>query len=81
MTHLNIHEAKTHLSRYIQQVQEGKVITLCRHDVPVALLTPLPSKKRSKKNLFGLARGRGEVTEEFFDELTDKDLPGMGLKP
>ncbi len=79
MTKLNIHEAKTHLSKYILQVQSGEVITLCKNDVPVALITPLPKEHRSRKHLFGLAKGKGKVTASFFDRLTDKDLPGFGL--
>ena len=79
MTNLNIHEAKTHLSKYLAKVQEGETIVLCKDNKPIALITPLPKGYGSKKNLFGLAKGFGEVTPEFFEDLNEKDFPGIGL--
>ena len=79
MTKLNIHEAKTHLSKYLSRVQEGETIILCKNGVPVARLTPLPDKDKPKRQLFGLARGMGNITKSFFDPLTDKNFPGAGL--
>ena len=38
MIKVNIHEAKTHLSRYIDQVEHGDVVVVCRHNRPVAEL-------------------------------------------
>lgn len=79
MTKLNIHDAKTHLSKYLLRVQAGETLTLCKNDVPVALITPLPKKKRPKRQLFGLAKGKIKIHDSFFDELTDEELPGFGL--
>ena len=36
MIRLNIHEAKTHLSRYLARLAEGELILLCKRNVPVA---------------------------------------------
>ena len=45
MIKVNIREAKTHLSRYIDRVEQGDVVVVCRHNQPVAELraieTPL----------------------------------------
>lgn len=79
MTKLNIHEAKTHLSRYLHRVQEGETLLLCKNGVPVAQIIPLSKELRPKKRLMGLAKGLGKVTDKFFEPLTDDDLPGMGL--
>ncbi len=79
MTKLNIHEAKTHLSKYLIKVQEGETIILCKNGVPVAQITPLPKKMKPKRRVFGLARGMGKVSDSFFDPLTDDDFPGAGL--
>jgi antitoxin (DNA-binding transcriptional repressor) of toxin-antitoxin stability system len=81
MIKINIQKAKTHFSKCIVQVQAGKTIILCKNNVPVALITPLPKEKRSKKKLFGLAKGMGKVLDSFFDELTDKELPGFSFSP
>jgi len=79
MTKLNIHEAKTHLSKYLLKVQEGETIILCKNGLPVAQITPLSKKSKPNRQLFGLARGMGKVTDSFFEPLTDKDFPGAGL--
>ncbi len=39
---VNIHDAKTNLSRLIERVQAGERITIARAGTPVALLVPLP---------------------------------------
>jgi len=79
MTKLNIHEAKTHLSKYLQQVLEGETIILCKNDVPIAQITPLQGSKESKKRRIGVAKGMGRVEDSFFESLTDEELPGFGL--
>ncbi|MEP6813988.1 MAG: type II toxin-antitoxin system prevent-host-death family antitoxin [Marmoricola sp.] len=42
MTTVNIHEAKTHLSRLLQRVQAGETIVIAKAGVPVAELRPTP---------------------------------------
>lgn len=39
---VNIHFAKTHLSRLLERVQAGEQITIAKAGTPVALLVPLP---------------------------------------
>jgi antitoxin (DNA-binding transcriptional repressor) of toxin-antitoxin stability system len=42
MIKLNIHEAKTHLSRYLSRLAKGETITLCKRNVPIAEIRPIP---------------------------------------
>lgn len=79
MTKLNIHEAKTHLSKYLLKVEEGETVLLCRNGKPVAQIVPLSKGRVSKHRRLGLAKGMGKVTESFFKPLSDGDLPGFGL--
>lgn len=76
---VNIYEAKTHLSRYLNKVEEGNVILLCRKGYPIAEIRSVSPKKHQKKRLFGLGKGKGHIPDSFFDELTDEDFPGIGL--
>ncbi len=79
MIHLNIHEAKTHLSRYLEQVEKGETLVLCRRNVPIAEIRPL-AKARQTPRPIGLAReeyGDYEVTESFFEPLPDWLLDGF----
>ncbi len=65
---LNIHEAKTHLSRYLERVERGETIVLCRRNVPIAEIRPLPPA-RDEVPQPGLWKDEIEVPEAFFDPL------------
>jgi prevent-host-death family protein len=70
MIKINVHDAKTHLSRYLERVAAGEVIVLCKRNVPIAELRPLPAP-RTEPRPVGLARGRFTVPDEFFEPLPD----------
>jgi antitoxin (DNA-binding transcriptional repressor) of toxin-antitoxin stability system len=73
MIRLNIHEAKTHLSRYLKRLAEGETIVLCLRNVPVAEILPLPAPQTEPRPI-GLARGRFAVPPSFFEPLPDQVL-------
>lgn len=56
MIKLNIHEAKTHLSRYLAKLKQGEKIILCKRNVPIAEIVPLP-RIGKKPRPIGLAKG------------------------
>ena len=69
MTTVNIHEAKTQLSRLLSQVEAGKEIIIAKAGKPIAKLVPLtPVTKRTP----GIAKGR--VTDAFFEPLPEDEL-------
>jgi len=70
MLYLNMHEAKTHLSRYVEQLLQGERIFLCKRNVPVAEIRALPKPSLQKRPL-GLAKGQFKVTNQFFEALPD----------
>lgn len=65
MIRLNIHDAKTHLSRYLERVAKGETIVLCKRNVPVAEIRALPAVPTRPRPI-GLARGELVVPPEFF---------------
>ncbi|CDI02343.1 Prevent-host-death family protein [Candidatus Competibacter denitrificans Run_A_D11] len=66
MIKLNIREAKTHLSRYLAELEHGETILLCKRNVPIAEIRPLP-KPRNQPRPLGLAADRGvALSPEFF---------------
>ena len=73
MVTLNVHEAKTHLSRYLNRLTEGEKIILCKRNVPVAEILPL-KRARTEPRPVGLAKGRFVVAAEFFEPLPDDVL-------
>ena len=69
MLKLNIHEAKIHLSRYLPALEQGETILLCKRNVPIAEIRPLP-KPRTEPRPLGLATDQGvELPPAFFDPL------------
>lgn len=68
---VNIHEAKTHLSRLIERVRRGEEITLAKAGRPVAKIVPLVP--RVDRRVPGSARGRIVVSPDF-DASLPKEL-------
>ncbi len=68
MIRLNIHEAKTHLSRYLQRLAKGETILLCKRNVPIAEIRPLPLERASARPI-GLAKGKLQLPPKFFEPL------------
>lgn len=60
---VNIHEAKTHLSRLIDEVAAGAEIIIAKAGKPTARLSPINATVK-KKNL-GLLRGKIKVADDF----------------
>jgi antitoxin (DNA-binding transcriptional repressor) of toxin-antitoxin stability system len=73
MIRLNIHEAKTHLSKYLDRLMRGETIVLCRRNVPIAEIRPLPRRLKQRRPI-GLARGEFAVPGTFFDPLPEETL-------
>lgn len=73
---VNVHDAKTHLSRLLRRVAAGEEIVIARAGVPVAKLVPV---ERRPERRFGIDRGLFEVPEDFDTPLPDtvlRDFPG-----
>ena len=71
MVTVNVHEAKTHLSRLLKQVEAGEEVIIARNGKPVARLTPL---KRFGKRKPGSMKGLFTVPDSFFDPLPEEEL-------
>ncbi len=69
MIRINIAEAKAHFSRYIESVERGETVTVCRRNVPVAEIRALPQPRRDMRPV-GIDRGM-EVPADFFEPLPD----------
>lgn len=64
MITVNIHEAKTHLSRYVEQAAAGEEIIIAKAGKPIARLVPLAPSKLAPRRL-GLGRGQFSVPDNF----------------
>lgn len=65
----NIHEAKTHLSRIIDRVEEGQEIIISRAGKPVAKVVPLAARVHRKGR--GSLRGRLALADDWDSDETN----------
>ncbi len=70
MNIVNVHEAKTHLSRLLEQVHAGQEIVIAKAGKPYARLVPLEVQQPVR--LPGRLQGR--LTDAFFEPLPDAEL-------
>jgi antitoxin (DNA-binding transcriptional repressor) of toxin-antitoxin stability system len=73
MLKLNVHEAKTRLSHYLDEVEKGEKIILCRRNRPVAEIRAIPGSLRKPRPI-GLAKGMFSVPPSFFEELPEETI-------
>lgn len=76
---VNMHEAKTHLSKLVERVEGGEEIVISRAGKPAAKLVPVATGKQGRRKL-GVWEGKGfwmaseeemkevdrEIAEEFY---------------
>lgn len=68
---VNVHEAKTQLSRLLAQVEAGEDVVIARRGEPVARLVACkPTGKRHPDVL----KGRIVIPDSFFDPLPEEEL-------
>ncbi|HXH21480.1 MAG TPA: type II toxin-antitoxin system Phd/YefM family antitoxin [Dehalococcoidia bacterium] len=68
-TKVNVHEAKTHLSKLLERVEQGEEIVIARAGKPVAKLVPHAEQKQPRKP--GGWEGRVWIAPDF-DELPEE---------
>lgn len=71
---VNIHEAKTHLSRLLERVSMGEEVVIAKAGKPVAKLVAIKPARRTFK--LGSAKGEFTVPDDFNDPLP-KDIEDL----
>ena len=72
MRQVNIHEAKTHLSKLIQEAPNGQEVIIAKGNRPLVTLKPLPGVMHKRR--LGGAKGKIRMAEDFnapLDEFED----------
>ena len=69
MRMVNIHEAKTHLSRLLDRAHAGEEIIIAKGGEPYARLVPY--SRKPAKRAPGTLKGQIELSDEFFEPLPD----------
>ena len=72
---VNVHEAKTHLSRIIEQVlANGRPVTIARAGKPAVIVAPHPDSRPPRRKL-GILRGKVELPENL--DILDAEIQKM----
>jgi len=69
---INIHQAKTHLSRLIEDVANGNEVLIAKGGKPMARLVPLGRDDTPRRP--GMLKGKLRIAEDF-----DRSLEASGL--
>ena len=67
---VNIHEAKTNLSRLIERARNGEEVTIAKAGQPVVRLVPV----RTTKPVLGSARGSVKMKRGWDAPLKDREI-------
>lgn len=65
MTQVNMHEAKTRLSKLVEMAKKGEEVVIAKNGHPEVRLVPIQPEK---KDWFGMYAGQGWIADDF-DEL------------
>lgn len=80
MTTITTHEAKTHLSRYLAEVEQGKEYIIARGKHAVAMLVPVPAKSATPRPKVGETLDPPfDIPDSAFAPLTEEELKEWGL--
>ena len=69
MHQVNIHEAKTHLSKLIQEAVAGEEVVIAKGNKPVVKLVALRHQKHQRQ--LGTAKGKIVMADDFEEPLDD----------
>ena len=73
MVTVNVHEAKTNLSRLLMRVEAGEEVVIARNGKPVARLV---IAQEQGKRRFGSMKGLIAMDDTFFEPLPEEELRG-----
>jgi prevent-host-death family protein len=69
---VNVHQAKTQLSRLLARAEAGEEVVIARNGDPVARLVSFSGKRGTRR--FGALRDRIVVDDSFFEPLPESEL-------
>ena len=73
---VNVHEAKTQLSRLLAEVEKGREIVVARDGKPVAKLVPF--RQPGKARVLGQGKGEVWISPDFDAPLSPEELKRWG---
>lgn len=75
---VNLHAAKTHLSRLVEDAANGEDIVIAKAGRPIVRLVPVG--KPDRKRVFGSMKGKIQISDDFDAPLPDDLAEAFGTK-
>ena len=76
MQTVNIHEAKTHLSRLIVQAQQGDPFVIAKSGKPLVMVSAISKVQNTAENRLGFLRGTMQVPSDF-DQMGEDTIASL----
>ena len=76
METINIHEAKTHLSRLVEKAAQGEPFVIAKAGKPMVKVIPLDAPEPGEEKRLGFMSGEFEVPEDF-DQMGQTKIQEM----
>ena len=76
MRSVNIHEAKTHLSRLVEQAAAGEPFIIAKSGKPIVKVTAIDTPVRAERRRIGFLQGEIDVPRDF-DEMGRSEIEQM----
>ena len=76
MRSVNIHEAKTHLSRLVEQAAAGEPFIIAKSGKPIVKVTAIDTPVRAERRRVGFLQGEIDVPHDF-DEMGRSEIEQM----
>jgi prevent-host-death family protein len=73
MRSVNIHEAKTHLSRLVEQAAAGEPFIIAKSGKPIVKVTTIDAPARAERRRIGFLQGEIDVPHDF-DEMGRSEI-------
>jgi prevent-host-death family protein len=74
---VNIHHAKTHLSKLIQQAEDGEEVIIARAGEPAVKLVPVAKEKGKRRHILGSAVGKIWISDDFESPEANREIEDL----
>lgn len=80
MNTVNMHEAKTHLSKLVAKAVQGEPFVIAKAGKPMVRVTAIDEAEAKPKRRLGFMKGRMTVPDDFDEMFRDEIEEMFGLK-
>jgi prevent-host-death family protein len=81
MTQVNLHEAKTHLSRLVERAMQGEDVVIAKAGKAKVRLVPVETREETAKRRIGFLDGQFKVPDDFDTMFADEIEAMFNGKP